>query len=85
MPTIEIERYLDVAIRDCCTMFRAQSFTMVSLYKLRKSFRRDSRPTARTQPDNRKNREELITVQLMEKPLRERNVNSKSFHVNVSV
>ena len=66
-------------------MFRAQNFTMVSLYKLRKSFSRDSRPAARTQPDNRKNGEELITVQRIEKPLRERNVNSKSFHVKVCV
>ena len=68
-------------------MLQAQSFAMVSLYKLRKSFRRDSRPsasTAHTQPDTRNNDEELITVQRMEKLLRERNVNSKSFHVKVS-
>lgn len=84
MPTtIEIERYLDANPMDCCTMLRAQSFAMVSLYKLRKSFRRDS--TTRTHPVARKGDEELITVQRMEKLLRESNVNSKSFHVKVSV
>ena len=53
---------------------------MVSLRKLRKFFRRDS--TADMHP--RKRDDELITVQRMEKILRERNIDAKSFHPKVS-
>ena len=53
---------------------------MMSLRKLRKLFRRDS--TAHMHP--RKKDDELITVQRMERVLRERNISSKSFHVKVS-
>ena len=53
---------------------------MVSLRRLRKLFRRDS--TAHMHP--RKQGEELITCQRMEKILRERNVSSKPFRVKVN-
>ena len=61
-------------------MLRARSFAIVSLCKLRKLFRRDS--TAHMHP--RKRDDELITVQRMEKILRERNIDAVSFHLKVS-
>ena len=53
---------------------------MVSLRKLRKMFRRDS--MAHMHP--RTNDEEVVTIQKMERILREANLNAKSVHVKVS-
>ena len=61
-------------------MLRVRSFAMVSLRKLQKLFRRDG--MAHMHP--RKRDDELIIVQSMEKILRERNIDAKSFHLKVS-
>ena len=76
----------DDAIERCTDFAFAQSlwsesvWEMVSLRKLRKMFRRDS--MAHMHP--RTKDEEVVTIQKMERILREANHNAKSVHVKVS-